>query len=64
MNTPEVAQEGPGVFDLKFRGCGLFLQMNLPSEISNGCHFVKKTRDEILGFDHYHLLLEPLGHQI
>ena len=38
--------------------------IDLPSEIFNGGHFVTKTRDEILDFDHYHLLIEPPGHQI
>ena len=35
MNATGVAQEVPGALDSKFRDWDEFLQMNLPSEISN-----------------------------
>ena len=32
--------------------------------VSNGGCFVTKTREENLGFDQYHMLVEPPDHQI
>ena len=32
--------------------------------MENGGHFVTKSREENLGFDQYHMLVEPPDHQI
>ena len=41
-----------------------FKPSEIGTQVSNGGPFVTKTREEILGFDQYHMLVEPPDHQI